>query len=294
MEVSQLRYFLAVAESGSFSRAAEACQVAQPSLSQQIQKLERELRQPLFDRLPRGAALTEAGARFLPRARTIISGFDDARREIQDAGAENAEPAGTLRIGAIPTIAPYLMPKTVQRFLKKHPQVDLHLDEDVTARLIEKLNSGQLDLVLAALPLEGEHIQAQALFKEELVLALPAKHVLARGKTVKWAALETAPFLKLHEMHCLSQQIEGICQRKGVETRVAFEGSQLGTVLRMVATGIGVSMVPRMAVSHEVPGVVFRAMEGVPPTRTVGAAWHLLRYRSRALKAFMELMKTEK
>src|SRR5258708_33998624 len=99
MEISQLRYFLAVAETGSFSRAAEACHVAQPSLSQQIQKLEKELRRPLFDRLPRGAILTDACTRFLPRARTILSGLDDARREVQDSSLESAEPEGTLRVG---------------------------------------------------------------------------------------------------------------------------------------------------------------------------------------------------
>ena len=293
MEISQLRYFLAVAETGSFSRAAEACHVAQPSLSQQIQKLEKELRRPLFDRLPRGAILTEAGTRFLPRARTVLSGLDDARREVQDSSLESAEPEGALRIGVIPTIAPYLLPQVVERFLKRYPKVELHLDEDFTVRLLEKLNSAKLDIIVAALPLEGDHVQSQAVFKEELVLALPAKHPLAKKPKVKWMEIDAMPFLRLHEMHCLGEQIEGICQRRGVETRIAFEGSQLSTILRMVASGIGLSMVPSMAVSKEIPGVIFKSMEGIAPTRTVAAAWHLLRYRSKALRVFIEELKAK-
>src|SRR6516165_11523293 len=153
MEMHQLRYFVAIARTGSFSRAAEQCFVSQPSLSQQIQKLEKSLGQRLFDRLGRRAALTDAGRLLLERAEVILETVDDTERQLRDADDQQG---GRLAVGAIPTIAPYLLPLVVPRFLKRYPQVELTIQEDVTQHLLATVVAGDLDLALLALPINDD------------------------------------------------------------------------------------------------------------------------------------------
>src|SRR5262245_9247886 len=181
MEMHQLRYFVAVAQTGNFSRAAERCHVSQPSLSQQIQKLERRLGQPLLQRLGRRTVPTDAGRLLLERALTILASADDAERRLR--GGQDAE-TGRLAIGAIPTIAPYVLPGTLKSFARHGPRAELIVREDVTSQLVPAVIEGEFDLALVAMPIDDPHVYAEPLLTEPLFLALPRRHPLAGKKRI--------------------------------------------------------------------------------------------------------------
>ncbi|MGA2787952.1 MAG: LysR substrate-binding domain-containing protein, partial [Verrucomicrobiota bacterium] len=186
MEMHQLRYAVAVTRMGNFSRAAEQCHVSQPSLSQQILKLEDELGERLFDRMKRGAKLTPHGEAFLRRAVRILEEADAAKREMTDA---QDLLRGTLTIGVLPTIAPYLLPEVMAQFTETFPGVEIVVQEDTTARLLKLAHGYEIDFALASQPIRDECLEVKELFSEELLLALPPGHPLTRKRTVAPAGL---------------------------------------------------------------------------------------------------------
>src|SRR5436189_3860459 len=196
MEIHQLRYFVAVAEEASFSHAAKREHVSQPSLSQQVHKLEEELNQQLFDRLPRSVVLTEAGRCLLPYARVILTALADARHAVT---AVQDEVAGRLAVGAIPSIALYILPRLIGRFQQAYPKVTFELFEDTTEKLAQRLEDGTLDLVIASGTDESPNLARYSLGRESLLLLVPEGHRLARRKTVKWSELANEKFLLLHD-----------------------------------------------------------------------------------------------
>ena len=204
MEIHQLRYFVAVAEEGSFSNAAEREHISQPSLSQQIQKLEEELNQQLFDRLPREVVLTQAGRTLLGYARQILSGIAEARQAVT---ALEHEVAGKLSVGAIPSIALYVLPRLIGSFQRSYPKVTFELFEDTTEKLAQQLEDGTLDLVIASGSDEISNLARHSLGREQLLMLVPEKHRLARRKSIRWSELASEKFLLLHEQHSLSIQV---------------------------------------------------------------------------------------
>src|SRR5579863_6324932 len=188
MEMHQLRYVVAVARTRNFTRAAEQCHVSQPSLSQQVQKLEEELGERLFDRMKREAKLTPHGEAFLSHAVRILEEMEAARREAIDA---HGLLRGTLTLGVLPTIAPYLLPEALAEFTKRFPGVEIVVQEDTTARLLKLANAYEIDFALASRPIHDERLEVKDLFSEELLLALPPGHRLTRKRTVSAADLET-------------------------------------------------------------------------------------------------------
>src|SRR5688572_30232658 len=243
MELHQLRYFLAVAESRSFSRGAAACDVAQPSLSQQIQKLEREVGRRLFDRLGRTVALTDAGRALLPRARRILAEVDGVERGVAD---EIDQGRGALTVGAIPTIAPFLLPGAVKRFLEAQPDAELLVREDLTGNLIEGLVRAELDLCVCALPLDDERLASEPLVTEPLLVAAAPGHPLAKRnhRGIRPADLDDEPAVVLHELHCLGEQVTAFCRQRRISPRIVCRTTQLTTVRSLVELGLGVSLVP--------------------------------------------------
>src|SRR5438477_10588153 len=173
MEIHQLRYFLAVADEGSFSRAAAKVRVAQPSLSQQIQKLEADVGQPLFDRLPRSVVLTEAGTCFIDYARQILASIGDARRCVDGL---KGKVSGRLAVGAIPTIAPFILPKLIGKFQKRYPEVRLEIVEDVTDRVAQRVEAGELDAAIASSCDQNPSLRLHRLGKEPLLALVPRRH----------------------------------------------------------------------------------------------------------------------
>jgi LysR family transcriptional regulator, hydrogen peroxide-inducible genes activator len=290
MEIHQLRYFVAVAETGSFTRAAEREGITQPTLSEQILRLEDQkhgIGRRLFDRLGRKVVLTDAGQVLLSHAQSILAAVGEAERAVLDSGE-----GGRLRVGAIPTVAPFLLPPTITRFRKEHPAVQLQLKEDLTERLLADLLSGELDVALMALPIRDDRLHIEKLFAEPLVMALPPKHRLATKAEVKLGDVVDEPFILLDDVHCFGDQVLSFCHRGGLEPRVVCRGEQIVTLLAMVAAGQGVSVVPEMAaVADWAKRCVYRPLGKPTPSRTLCAVWHKQRYRPESLRVFVDVVK---
>jgi LysR family hydrogen peroxide-inducible transcriptional activator len=284
MEIHQLRYFVAVAEEGSFSRAAAKVRVAQPSLSQQIRKLEAEVGQPLFDRLPRSVVLTEAGRCFIDYARQILTSIGDARRCVDEL---KDEVAGKLAVGAIPTIAPYVLPELIGKFQKHYPEVTLEIVEDVTDGITRRVEAGELDVALASSCQQSPTLRRESLGNEPLFALVPEGHALAKKTLVELDDLKSQRFLLLHEMHCLSQQVNHLLEARRLRPEIALHGSQLGTIANMVAAVIGVSIVPQMMVKHQAtPGCVSLPFAPPVPERELNLLYNPIRFQSKAAVAF--------
>jgi LysR family hydrogen peroxide-inducible transcriptional activator len=288
MEMHQLRYVVAVARAGNFSRAAEQCHVSQPSLSQQILKLEEELGERLFDRMKREVRLTAHGEAFLPRALKILDEVDVAKRE-----ASNAQKLlrGRLTVGVLPTIAPYLLPGVLIVFARKFPGVEIVVHEDTTAQLLNLAQACEIDLALASRPIQDQRMEVRDLFTEELRLALPPGHPLTRKRTVSPGDIKHEPFIVMKEGHCLGDQVLNFCERRDLKPTVTFRSAQLETVQSLVRSGMGISLVPAMATrsqSADLPR--YRSLVGPKPERKIVAVWPRQRPVSRAANEFLKLI----
>lgn len=286
MEIHQLRYFVAVAEEGNFSHAAEREHVSQPSLSQQIHKLEAELDQQLFDRLPRSVVLTEAGRCLLPYARQILNAIADAGRSV--ASLER-EVVGRLSVGAIPSIALYVLPRLIGTFQRRYPKVTFELFEDTTEKLVQQLEDGTLDLVLASGSHEFPSLERHSLGREPLLMLLPKNHRLARKKAIKWSDLASEKFLLLHEEHSVTIQVRQLLAANNLQPELVVRGAQLVTMARMVAAGLGVTVIPQMMLESEfAKGCVAVPFAKPAPIRELTLLRNPLRFESKAAAAFRE------
>ncbi|HEX3660803.1 MAG TPA: LysR substrate-binding domain-containing protein [Acidobacteriaceae bacterium] len=274
MEFHQLRYICAIADTASFSRAAERCQVAQPSLSQQVLKLEEDLGAKLFDRLGRSVRLTEAGRAFLPHARAIVAHMESARTSV---AVQRADLRGKVAVGVIPTIAPYLMPQATAAFAKKYPEARLRIVEATTPVLIEGLRTLSIDLAILALPLRHKDLELFPLRREPLFAVLPKDHPRADAASIALRELRGSSFVMLRDGHCFRDLSLNVCAQARVTPRIAFESDQFSSVLGMVAAGVGVTIVPEMAVDRNA-GCRYVPLSDARATRTIVAA--VLRGRS--------------
>lgn len=289
MEMHQLRYVVAVARTGNFSRAAEQCRIAQPSLSQQIQKLEDELGERLFDRMRRGAKLTPHGEAFLRRAVKILEEVDAAKQEALDA---NNLLRGKLTIGVLPTIAPYLLRDVVVQFSEKFSGVRIVVHEDTTAELLKQLLSCEIDLALASRPIDGERLEVRDLFQEELKLALPPGHPLAKKRVVCMVDLRQERLIVMKPGHCLGDQVLGFCKRSDIDPSISFRGAQLETIQALVHAGAGISLIPEMATRNtRGDSPVYRSLSAPKPTRSVTAVWPKQRPLTRAANEFLKIVR---
>lgn len=288
MELHQLRYFCAVARTQSFTRAAQQEHVAQPSLSQQVRKLEDELGTKLFDRLGRTVRLTQLGEALLARAESILRQVDGAKTEIQEmAGTEQ----GRLVIGAIPTIAPYFLPPRLASFARNFPGVQISVIEELTSDLVTLVHQGTVDLALLALPVPAAHCLCRELFRERLFLVVPRRHRLASLECVRLAQIENEPFLLLKEGHCFRRNTLSVCGQAHLQPNVIFESGQFATILAMVAAGTGISLVPEMAV-QQTEGCQFIALADERAYRRVGILQLKQHFRSRVHDAFLRHLYT--
>lgn len=287
MELDQLRYFLKVAQRGNFTRAAEDLGVSQPALSRSILKLEDELGQPVFERKTRSVALTEAGVLLQSRAQQVLTILEDAKAQITDDGE-----SGRVRIGAIPTIAPYFLPAMLQKFSEAFPKATLIVHEHTTDALLKSCTQGEIDLAIVALPIPVKYLEVEELFEEELLLVLPPQHPLVDKGSIRLSDVEPCPFVLLDEAHCLSDNIVSFCRNRSFQPVVIERTSQLTMVQELVSLSHGVSMIPAMA--REVDQSdrrVYRSMAGRKPTRRIGVVWNPYRFQSRLIKAFRERLR---
>jgi LysR family transcriptional regulator, hydrogen peroxide-inducible genes activator len=290
MEIHQLRYFCAVARNGTFTRAAQAERVAQPSLSQQILKLEAELGAKLFDRLSKSARLTPFGAAFLPKAERILRELSEAKTEILEMSGRDK---GEVSVGAIPTVAPYLLPPVLSSFARQHPGIVIHVIEDTTPVLLERLHAGTIDLLIAALPLDGVDLVSTKLLREPFFLVVPDAHPLARRKAVRLEDIsKESRFLLLKEGHCFRDSTIAACRKSRIVPNVVFESGQFATILGMVSAGMGISAVPSMAV-QSAKGCRFIRIGNDDATRSLGVTMLSRHFQTRAQKVFLQhLLKT--
>ena len=284
MEVHQLRYFCAVAETGSFTRAAAREQVAQPSLSQQIMKLEEELGVRLFDRLGRAVRLTEPGQIFLPRARTVLGELRAAKEEVAE---KQSTVNGKISVGVIPTIAPYFLPPRIALFSRKYPLATITVMEDVTVRLMDRLRGGLVDLAIMALPARGHDLECYPLRTERLFAILPKGHPLSRKRSVKMKELRSDPFLLLRDDHCFRDTAIEVCKQARIVPQVVFESGQFSSILGMVAAGLGISIVPEMALEKR-PDCSSVLITDERASRTIGVASLKGHFLGRAPRAFLD------
>jgi LysR family transcriptional regulator, hydrogen peroxide-inducible genes activator len=290
MELQQLRYFCAIADTGSFTRAARQTHVSQPSLSQQIRKLEDELGARLIDRLGRTVQLTELGRSFLPRARAVLRDLEAARSDVVE---RKASVSGALSVGVIPTIAPYFLPPLLATFSRKFPEVRVTVMEEITPLLLEKLRGGTMDVAIAALPLpaRAHDFQLFPLRVEKLFAALPKQHSLAKRRTVSLGELQDDPFVLLRDGHCFRETAFAACKRARLNPKIIFESGQFSSILSMVSAGLGVSIVPAMAVEKRA-GCRYIPLADERAARTIGLVTLNGRSTTRANDAFLNHVRT--
>ncbi|MBI4492489.1 MAG: LysR family transcriptional regulator [Chloroflexi bacterium] len=287
MELHQLRYFLAVARHHHFSRAAQELRVAQPSVSQQIQKLESELGVRLLDRTRGGVVLTEAGQAFLPRAQHALEQLQEARLELEELSGLRR---GHLALGATPSVGAHVLPAALAAFRARHPGIQLNVRQAGSLALLQQVAAGELDVAIAILPFNEPTLEALPLFTDELVLAVPPGHPLEHAPSIPLRALAAEPFVLYQEGYDLREVVLAACRRAGFEPRVALEGGETDSVPRFVAAGLGVAILPRMVAEGmgEPPWV---RLSEPRLTRTLGLAWRRDRYQSSASRAFQALFK---
>ena len=291
MEIHQLEYFMAIVDTGSFSRAAEYCNVAQPSLSQQIKKLESEMGHLLFDRLGRSVVLTDAGKMLIPKARKILEEIQGIKTEIQ---ADIQDGQGKLSVGFIPTISPFVLPSVIRRFGKEFPNALLEVHEDLTDDIVEKLVTAELDVGITSLPIKHKMLQTEELLTETLLVASSQKYDIANRASIYVKELDDFPFIALNEVHCLGEQVQDFCYQEDVDLNIVCHTSQLSTVHKCVAMGLGVSLVPKaLAVNEPVADVSYRLISDSLPQRKIVATTHAKRHLSYLARQFIEIVREE-
>jgi LysR family hydrogen peroxide-inducible transcriptional activator len=289
--LTELRYVVAVARERHFGRAAESCFVSQPTLSVAVKKLEEELGLPLFERGPGEVTVTPAGQRIVEQAQRVLE--ESARiKEIAAAGRDPlSEP---LRLGAIYTIGPYLLPKLIPILRRTAPGMQLHIQENFTHRLGESLKSGEVDVIVLALPYEEPGIATRAVYDEPFVVAVPKGHAWESRKRITSDELTRESLLLLGEGHCFRDQVLEFCHTVRTRERSALsrtvEGGSLETIRQMVASGVGITVLPATSIASAGgtgPGDLIRILPFAKPTpmRTVGLAWRRSFPRPEAVEA---------
>jgi LysR family hydrogen peroxide-inducible transcriptional activator len=284
MNLRDLRYFIALAETRHFGRAAEACFVSQPTLSTQLKKLEEELGVALFERAPRNILLTPAGEQILRHAKLALSHV----ASMQEIAKHTKNPeSASIRLGIFPTLAPYLLPHVVPKLRKRFPNLELLLIEEKTEILIHQLRDGLIDAAILAEPLTEEQFESMHLFTEPFVLALPEKHPLSNQLTLGMGELEQQHLLLLEDGHCLRDQALAVCALSGASEKEGFRATSLETLRQMVAAGVGITLLPMLAVKPPVPKSPYIRLlpfRNPAPTRRIALFWRKSSVRGAFLR----------
>jgi len=288
MEFRQIRYVLAVAQEHSFSRAAERLHLAQPSLSQQIAKLEKMFDVQLFHRLPQHVELTDAGTRFVQVASQIMDQVEGLEREMRSYAQGES---GRLYVGSLPITGEYVLPEVISEFSRLYPGVELQLVEERSSQLEQLLARGIIDVSLLTMPITETSLAVEPAIREEIYLALPPEHPLANAEEVELASLADQPFILLKEGQGFRQITLTLCEQAGFRPKIAFESSNIHTVQSLVAAGMGISFAPAMITdagrASARPAYVRLTTR---PERTLVVAYRRDRHLSKPVKAFMDML----
>jgi LysR family hydrogen peroxide-inducible transcriptional activator len=283
MNLKDLKYLVALADTGHFGKAAERTYVSQPTLSAQLKKLEEYLGVKLVERQPKNVQLTDVGKQVVIRARRMLEQGD----EIVALARNNTDPlSGRLKLALIPTVGPYLLPRVMQKIRKAVPNLGLMLYEYQTVPLLKRLRDGEIDLGIIALPSDQEGLESRVLYEEDFVLAVPQQHPLADKPTIKIQDLKGQALLLLEDGHCLRDQALEVCSRVDVHEVEDFRATSLETLRQMVVAGLGITLLPELAVDAPFGaqrGLTARTFASPAPSRTVGAVWRKSSTRTVAI-----------
>lgn len=297
MTLTELRYLVALSETGHFRKAAEQCNVSQPTLSVAIKKLEEELGISLFERSRHKVTATPIGSRIVSQAAVVLQ----ETRNLQHLAEQGKDPLGSvLSVGAIYTVGPYLFPRLVSGLQQAAPDMPLYIEENYTAVLRGKLTSGQLDAIFVALPFTETDVVTREVYREPFVVLLPENHLLSRGKTVDPAALAEHRVLLMGEGHCFRDQVLEACpglqqavQDSHARGQAVVEGSSLETLKHMVASGLGITVLPKSAAdiaTYQGTALVAREFTAPAPTRTIALAWRVSYPRHQAIDTLVSVL----
>jgi len=291
MTLTELKYIVAVARELHFGRAAEACFVSQPTLSVAIKKLEDELGVVLFERGSSEVSLTPSGERIVVQAQRVL---DEAAR-VKELAKQGKDPlSGALRVGVIYTISPYLLPALIRQLVRDTPQMPLLLNENLTVKLLELLKNGEIDVAILALPLPESGLMIQPVYDEQFVVGVPRAHPWAKKRAVSADDLKKETMLLLGSGHCFRDQVLEVCPElsrfsAGAEgIQKTFEGSSLETIRHMVASGLGVTVLPMSSTPEKVPRdslIAYLPFRKPVPDRRVVLAWRKSFTRGAAIEA---------
>jgi LysR family hydrogen peroxide-inducible transcriptional activator len=289
----QLEYLVAVADHEHVGRAAAACHVSQPSLSAQLKELERQLGTAVTERVGRGITMTAAGSELADRARGIVRDTDDL---MEAANRSTTNFIAALRLAAIPTVAPYLLPRVLPALRRHHPDAEVHLRELQTPKLTEALAIGEIDLGIMALPVDNPDFDHMVILDDPFMVAVAPMHQLAAAEEVALDQLKGEPVLLLEDGHCLRDQALDICNQVGAADHGQIQGTSLATLCQMVAAGMGVTLLPQSAhavEAREGTGLVVRPFRGSSPSRHLVLVWRRRAPAAPLYAALAEIMRTE-
>ncbi|MFM8355046.1 MAG: DNA-binding transcriptional regulator OxyR [Gammaproteobacteria bacterium] len=287
MNLRDLRYLVAVAEHRHFGRAAEACFVSQPTLSTQVRKLEEELGVVLIERTSRQVMLTSVGERIVAQAQRVLREVN----QMVDIAQTHQDPfGGEFRLGIIPTVAPYLLPRILGPMQRAFPKLRTLLTEGQTHNISRMLRDGELDAVILALPLDEEHLRQVHLYAEPFLLAVSRLHPKASRKSVGLSDLEGEQVLLLEDGHCLRDQALSICATAHAQENTSFRATSIETLRQMVAANAGVTLMPELAVMPKSGPVRYLPFDGPVPHRDIGLCWRTSSTRDELLQALATLL----
>lgn len=289
MTLRELEYLVALAKYRHFGRAAEACQVSQPTLSAQIKKLEEELGVALVERDSRGVLLTSYGLEAAARARHILHEIT----ELKDSVRQNKHPeSGTIRLGIFPTLGPYFLPHIVPPTRKRFPDLELLLVEEKSSHLLARLRDGEIDAAVLALPVGDSQLRTEFLFEERFLLAVPERHVFGRRAAIQISELIDHDLMLLEDGHCLRDQALDVCRFAGAGERSSFRATSLETLRQMVSAEVGMTLLPELATLNQNSssgGVRILGFSDSEPSRQIALCWRKSSAREPLFLSLAEL-----
>ena len=271
--IKQLKYVVSVAEHRHFSKAAAACFVTQSTLSMAIRELEQQLGVVIFERNRKSVLITPVGEKLLAQARVILGEVEDF---VRLARAEEGSLTGEIRLGVIPTIGPFLLPKMLGELRQSYGRLRLYLKEEISSRLADMLKQGQLDVLMLAFPYPLREVETVTLFEDEFLLCMPPGHALESKRSLRQKQLRGEAMLLLEEGHCLRDHALEACELRAADTNLVYQGTSLHTLVQMVAGGLGLTLLPAMAVAGDVlgdTGLPLRRFGSEKVCRRIGMAW---------------------
>ncbi len=288
--MKQLQYLVALADTRHFGRAAVRCNITQSTLSAGIRDLETVLGTAVAERSNRRVLITPVGARIAERAKAVLRGAEEV---MEVARAGRSPMTGEMRLGVIPTIGPFVLPRVFPALRERYPELTIYLREEQTAPLLARLEDGDLDVALIALPYETGDLRIDVIMEDELLFACNRNHALAGTDEISLEAIAGEQLMLLEEGHCLRGHTLDVCRTSDRRSRAQFEASSLLTMVQMVAAGVGVSLIPRLAVdAHITRGTeISLSRIGIPAARQIGLAWRQMSLRSREFRMLADTLR---